>query len=227
MASHSNPTVIGLDKHCAKSCNLKFGISDKFNENVFQQQKIKQSKAHIKPQMFDDQDEQTKFDHMMDDVLLKRFDDQSEKDILQKAYRGMEKNYPQILNGTEKYMFYCPTAFNTDSRIRSTETSVPAVLEEMQVSLESKQILTSIEQANLKIIRDHLSRLRPQLAEQEFVDALACFFYQHRGIFIHSLKLNDHLKALTDTATMARRQDKNLAFSMTEIEKKLAEQLNI
>jgi len=227
MASHSNPTVIGSDRNCVKSCNLKYGISDIFNQNVAQQQKIKQPKAHIKLQLFDDQTEQAKFDHLMDDVLLKTFDNESEKSILQKAFRGMESNYPEILNGTQKNMFYCPTAFNTDSRIKPTETSVPDVLEKIQVSLESKPSLTTIEQASLKIIRDHLARLRPQLAEQEFVDALACFFYQHRGIFIHSLKLNDHLRALTDTATLARRQDKNLAFSMTDIEKKLAEQLNI
>ena len=131
MASRSNPIVIGSDRNCVKSCNLKYGISDVFNQNVAQQQKVKLSKAYIKFQMFDDPTKQAKFDHMMGDVLLKTFDDNSEKNILQKAYRGMESNYPQILNGTEKYMFYCPTAFNTDSRIKSTETSVPPVLEEM------------------------------------------------------------------------------------------------
>ena len=125
MASHSNPTVIGSDRNCTKSCNLKYGISDVFNQNVAQQQKVKQSKAHIKVQMFDDPTEQENFDHMMDDVLLKTFDDNYEKKILQKAFLGMESNYPEILNGTQKNMFYCPTAFNTDSRSNQLKLQFP------------------------------------------------------------------------------------------------------
>ena len=130
---------------------------------------------------------------MMGDDLLTTFDEESDKAILRKALEGMEKNYPEIFNGTQTNMFYCPTAFNFDSRIGTNETSVPDVLEEMQHSLEEKEQLTQMEEANLKVIRNHLLRLRPQLAEQQFVDALACFFHQHRGVFIHSLKFDDHL----------------------------------
>merc|ERR1711994_216111 len=97
----------------------------------------------------------------------------------------------------------------------------------MKASLENKQNLNPKEEANLKVIRNHLQKLRPQLAEQEFVDALACFFYQQRGIFIHSLKLDDHLKVLTNKAREYRRQNKNMGFALTDFEKKLAEQLNI
>ena len=139
----------------------------------------------------------------------------------------MASNYPEILQGTEKHMFYCPTAFNFDSRVQATETSVPDVLEKLQHSLVSKKNLTKIEQANLKAIRNHLTKLRPQLAEQEFVDALACFFYQHRGIFIHSLKLDEHLKVLVDTARLHRRANKDMGFELTNLEKKLAKKFNI
>ena len=78
----------------------------------------------------------------------------------------------------------------------------------MKLSLEAKQQRTPRDERNLQKIRDHLRRLRPELAEQEFVDALACFFYSQRGIFIHSLKLDDHLKVLTNEARKYRRQNK-------------------
>ena len=111
-------------------------------------------------------------------------------------------------------MFYAPTAFNFDSRI-GEESSVPDVLDQLQSSLESKSNLTSKEQKNLKKIRLHLQNLKPQLAEQQFVDALACFFYQKRGIFIHSLKLDQHLKTLTDKARLHRKQNTKIGFGFS------------
>ena len=104
------------EKNCETVCNLQYGISEVFNQKVMEQQKVKASKAHIKPKIFDDPTEQANYCHMMDDVILKTFDDPSEKKIFQKALEGMGTNYPEILQGTEKNMFYCPTAFNFDSR---------------------------------------------------------------------------------------------------------------
>ena len=124
-------------------------------------------------------------------------------------------------------MFYCPTAFNFSSRIGPDESCVPDALDGMKVSLESKKNLTTRDAKNLKKIRDHLQKLRPELAEQEFVDALACFFYKQRGIFIHSPKLDEHLKVLTNKAREHRRQNKNINFELTEFETKLADLLNI
>ena len=155
MASCCGQAKDGSDKMCVESCGLKYGISEVFNQNVVEQQKVKQSKAHIKPQIFDDQNEQTKFDHLMNDLLFKTFDNDSEKKILQKALQGFESNYSEILNGTEKNMMFFPNAFNFDSRIGPTETSVPGALEKMQVALEGKPNLTDKEEANLKTIRDH------------------------------------------------------------------------
>ena len=227
MASSSVTNEVGSDKNCVESCNLKYGISEAFNKTVIEQQNVKASKAHIIPNLFNDPEEQAKFKHLIKDPLFKILDNGSAKQVFQKALEGMEKNYPKILSGTEKNMFYCPAAFNFDSRIGSKETSVPDVLDGMKASLETKQNLTPQEEANLKVIRNHLQKLRPQMAEQEFVDALACFFYQQRGIFIHSLKLDQHLKVLTDITKMNRRQNKNYRLAMTDLEEKLAEHLQI
>merc|ERR1712038_1048212 len=159
--------------------------------------------------------------------MIKTFDSEDEQKVFRKSLEGMSSNYPKILTGQEKNMFYAPSSFNFDSRIKENESSVPDVLDEMKATLESKENLTSKESSNLKKIQDHLRKLRPQLAEQEFVDALACFFYQQRGIFIHSLKLDDHLKVLTNKAREYRRQNKNMGFALTDFENKLKEQLNI
>ena len=153
MASLSQPLEDGSDEKCVDSCNLKYGISEAFNKTVIEQQKVKESKAHIIPKFFNDPREVAKFNHLMKDSLFKTFVDVSEKQIFQKALEGMEKNYPEILNGTEEHMFYCPTAFNFDSRIGSNETSVPDVLDEMKVSLENKKDLTPKEKINLKVRR--------------------------------------------------------------------------
>ena len=179
MASPSHPNEDGSEENCVISCNLKYGISETFNQYVTREQNLKAFKTNVPPQIFNDPIDQSKYSHMMKDVMFKTFDDESEKKIFRKALEGMVSNYPEILNGTEKHMFYCPTAFHFDSRIGANETSAPDALDEMRVSLEAKQSLTQSEKANLKIIQNHIRKLRPQLAEQEFFDGFACFFYQH------------------------------------------------
>ena len=217
----------GSDKNCVKSCGLQYGISDVFDQIVLEQQKVKASKSQIKPQTFDDPNDQKYYDHMLEDVMVKTFTNDDEQKIFRKSLEGMKTNYPEILEGQEKNMFFCPTAFNFSSRIAEDETCVPDALDEMKLSLEAKQKLTPRDERNLQKIRAHLQKLRPEMAEQEFVDALACFFYSQRGIFIHSLKLDDHLKVLTNKAREYRRQNKRIGFGFTGFEKKLAEQLNI
>ena len=215
------------DKNCEKGCSLALGLSEEFKQIVLQQQEVKTSKSNIHIQTFDDEEDQKYFNHMLHDIMIKTFDSPDEQKIFRKSLEGMNTNFPYILNGKENKMFYCPSAFNFDSRMEQTETSVLEALEEIQASLQTMQELTRKEKSNLKKIRDHLRKLRPQLAEQEFVDALACFFYQHRGIFIHSLKFEDHLKVLTNKARLHRSQNKNIGFTLTDFEKKLAKQFNI
>ena len=215
------------DKNCEKTCGLQYGISQVFDQNVLKQQKIRASKAHVKPNTFTDRKDKKYYRHMLDDVMLKTFNSDDEQKIFRKSLEGMNANYPEILKGEETKMFYCPSAYSFSSRIGIDESCVPDALDDMKISLESKKNLTDKDTKNLKKIRDHLQKLRPELAEQEFVDALACFFYQRRGIFIHSLKFDDYLKVLTNKAREHRRQKKNIAFELTDFETKLADQLNI
>ena len=214
------------DKNCEKSCGLQYGISEAFEEILCEQQKVKASKSHINPQIFTDPNDQKTYQHMLDDIMIKTFDSPEEQTVFRTALEGMKRNYSEILKGEEQNMFYAPTAFNFDSRIRES-SCVPSVLDQLQSSLESKVNLTPKEQRNLKKIRLHLQNQTPQLAEQQFVDALACFFYQKRGIFIHSLKLDQHLKTLTDKARLHRKQNTKIGFGFTDLENKLKEQFNI
>ena len=131
---------------------------------------------------------------MLNDVTVKIFDGADEQKVFQKALEGMGTNYTKILSGDEKNTFSCPTTFNFDSRVDSLATRVPEELENIVAALEAIQNLSPKEIKDLKAIQDHLKFLKPQLAKQELYDALACFFYQQRGIFVHSLKLHDHLK---------------------------------
>ena len=155
MASKLPQINTGSQSQYEQSCNLRYGFSQTFTQNVMKQQKARSSQTNNQPQVFDDPNEQMKYNHLMGDDILKNFDDESEKTIFKKALEGMEANYPEILQGTEKHMFYCPTAFNFDSRVQATETSVPDVLEKLQNSLASKKNLTKIEQNILKVIRNH------------------------------------------------------------------------
>ena len=218
--------VKNSDKNCLKTCRLQYGVSEVFEQILQEQQKVKASKSHINPQIFSDPNDQKTYKHMLDDVMIKTFDSPDEETVFRTALEGMNRNYSEILKGKEQNMFYAPTAFNFDSRI-GEESNVPDVLDQLQSSLESKANLTPKEQKNLKKIRLHLQNLKPQLAEQQFVDALACFFYQQRGIFIHSLKLDQHLKTLTEKARHHRKQNTKIGFGFTDLEKKLKEQFNI
>ena len=84
------------DKNCKKSCGLQYGISDVFNQNVFEQQNVKCSKSHIKPQRFDDPDDQKYYGHMLEDVMVKTFSSDDEQKIFRKSLEGMKENYPEI-----------------------------------------------------------------------------------------------------------------------------------
>ena len=127
MASlHQHRIDDGSDRECKKSCSLEYGISEVFTRNVIEHQKSKPSKLRNQPQIFDDPKDQENNNHMMGDELLTTFNDESDKEIFRKALEGMEKNYPEIFNGTEKNMFYCPTAYNFDSRIKAIKAAKSA-----------------------------------------------------------------------------------------------------
>ena len=94
----------GSDEHCEDSCHLEFGLSEVFNKNIVEQQKIKVLKPQVKPEIFDNPTDQIPYHHMVDDVMFTTFDDPSVKKVFQKALEGMKSNYPEILQGTEKHI---------------------------------------------------------------------------------------------------------------------------
>ena len=107
MASKLPQINTGSQSQCEESCNLRYGISQTFVQNVTKQQKIRALKANNLPQVFDDPKEQMKYNHLMGDDILTTFDDESEKKIFKKALRGMESNYPEILQGTTTILSDC------------------------------------------------------------------------------------------------------------------------
>ena len=119
----------------------------------------------------------------------------------------------------------CPTAFNYDSRIH--ETSVPEVLEEWRNKLQTMVNRNVQDEKNLSQICQHLQRIQPQIAEHEFFDAFATFFYDKRGIFIHSLKMDSYLKVFIDRAQGERDHKCNIGNMLTPLEKRIATALNI
>ena len=134
-----------------KSCGLEYGISELFNSIVLEQQIVKASKSHIQPKTFNDPNDQRSYGHMLSDVMVKTFDSKDEQQIFRKSLEGMSSNYPEILKGQERNMFYCPSAFNFDTRL-TDETCSPDGLEEIQASLESKKQLDSKEEKDLRKI---------------------------------------------------------------------------
>ena len=58
MASPCSLIEDGSDANCEVTCNLQYGTSEVFNQNVIQEQTVKASKSRIKPQVFDDPNEQ-------------------------------------------------------------------------------------------------------------------------------------------------------------------------
>ena len=153
MAS-SNTIEDGSDLLCDVRCNLKYGVSQKFSQFISERQKLKSFRTNIKMKIFDDENEQEKYCHMMSDEIYEIFDGQYEKKIFRKALDGMNTNYKEILLGREKFMFYCPTAFNFDSRVGPETTSVPDALENMETSLISKGNLNKEEKSNLTHISE-------------------------------------------------------------------------
>ena len=204
------------------------GPSECFETTLIEQQKVKASKANIPANTFNNNPaKQQKFKAILDDPIIKILDDQSDQQIFEAGLKGMEQNFPNILTGDQKHLFMCPTAFNYDSRIQTHETSGPEAVEKKQEALEEIPNRSPAEEKDLKIIRDYIRRIRPQISEQETFDAFTRLFYPNRGIFIHSLKMDQYLKPFVDKARNYRKQNKRMGFGLTDLEERIAEALNI
>ena len=156
------------------------GPSESFEINVLKQQKVKTLKANISATTFNTPSEQKKFQAILNDVIIKTLDFPSDQQIFKAGLKGMERNYPEILNGEQKHLFMCPAAFNYDSRIKTHETSAVEVFEKKQAALEAKQNLSAKEEKDLNVIRNYIKRIRPQISEQEIFDEFTRFFYPNR-----------------------------------------------
>ena len=141
MATLAHVHDVASDKNCENLCHMELGSGENFERNLVQQQAVKLAKSHLSPQIFSDPKQQALYGKMLDDVVYKTLDGPEEQRVFRAALSGMLQNYPEILSGSEQHMFYCPTAFNFDSRIGKLETSAPSVLEEMQAKLEALQTL--------------------------------------------------------------------------------------
>ena len=205
MTSSSKKIEKAYDTFCKTSCGLGVGISSKFETDVMKQQYVKESKKNIASTVFDDKEKQRMFRPILNDVIIKTLNDPSDQQIFRAGLEGMERNYPEILSGEQKHLLMCPSAFNYDSRIKPFETSFPKAIEEKVASLRANSNRTEQEQRDLEHYEDHLNRLLPQISEGEtFAAAFEKFFHSYRGMFVHSWKLDSHLKIFIEKAFCKR-----------------------
>ena len=222
---YTAPLIRESDKFCERSCSLELGISEYFNEKLKELQLANALNSKKTVRIFDTSKEQAMFQSILNDPIMRALDHPVDQQIFRAALEGMERNQPEILRGQQNNIFMCPTAFSYDSRVY--ESSVPEVLENWQEELEAKQNLSSQDKLNLSKIRSYLRRIRPQITEQEFFDAFATFFYQRRGIFIHSLKMDSYLKVFIDKAESERNINNSMCTKLSSLEKRICNALNI
>lgn len=221
----SNALAKLYDINCKWRCALKIGLSENFASKIKESQLVKTSHGRKTLDVFDDPSTQRKYQAILNDVIVSIFDDPSDQEIFRKGLEGMERNYPEVLSGEQKHLVMCPSAFNYDSRIEPTESSVPKRFEERKAELETIPNRTAQEQKDLEDINEYLTRILPQITEGEVFTAFEKFFYPNRGIFIHSLKLDNHLKVFIDKARHERNQIKDTGFKLTPLEERIAEAL--
>ena len=216
------------DRFCKQSCGLMLGCSDAFKKYLDELKKLNQKQENIPFKLFDTLEKQQKFQSILTDDTIKTLS-LSAKDIqiFQKALEGMERNYSEILTGEKRHMFVYPSMFCYDSRIDCNETLNPELLEKRQRQLENTENSTNESKKSLEEIKNYLRRIKPQLCEQEFFDAFVTLFYSHRGICIHSLKMDAYLSIFIEKAQKERKSNKSLGFGLTALEKSIAKVLNI
>ena len=175
--SSSNAIAKAYDTNCKPRCELKMGISERFEAKQKEPSTVKADNESMISDVFEDTHKQRQFQPILKDVIFKALNDTADQEIFRTGLQGMARNYPEILNGTQKHLFMCPSGFNYDSRIKTFESSVPKVLEERKAALEENPNRTPQEQKDLEDIDDHLSRILPQISEQEFFNTFTKIFF--------------------------------------------------
>ena len=208
-----------LDINC--SCVLEMGLCQRFRLYIAEQQdKIKKQGGLQALKLFTNAKEQQLFEPILKDVLWNIFNDPAERKIFMTALTGMKRNYLNILTGEKSTMTIFPESFAFDDRIKMHNTVVVSALEEMKKEMKTTK-------TDFKNIRKFLTKIKPQVAEGDIFDPLARFFYNKRGIFLHSLKMDQYLKIFTRVSKDYRKQNKSAPPQMTSLEEKLKEALGI
>ena len=78
----------------------------------------------------------------------------------------------------------------------------------------------------LKAIKKFIHTVKPQQAESEIINQLSSLFFNHRGLLLHSLKLDSFLQIFTDEAKRHRKK-RNPGFELTKLEHQIANALNL
>ena len=107
------------DRNRDLECGLGYGTSHVFEKNVCAQQKVKSAKLIKNQVMFSDPKDHKNYKRMLDDIMYKTFDGPEEQKLLKKSLEGMKRDYPDILSGNKRNMFFYPPAFDFDSRIKT------------------------------------------------------------------------------------------------------------
>ena len=196
------------------------GLSKYFKDYVTAKQDEMDKQGGLKAmQLFASPEEQQRFEPILKDVLLNIFDDPSERRIFLAGLQGMKQNYPDIFDPAKSRMACFPETFSFDERIKKNNTVVVSALEEMTKEMKETD-------SDFKKIKKYLLALKPQVAESNVFDPLLRYFYNKRGIFLHSLKLEQYLKIFSDLAKQSRKQHKNTP-QMTNLEEKLKDAFDI
>ena len=90
----------------------------------------------------------------------------------------------------------------------------------------SQKFNRTIIENQLKAMKKFIQTVKPQQAESEIINQLSSLFFNHRGLLLHSLKLDSFLQIFTDEAKRYRKR-KNPGFELTKLEHQIANALNL
>ena len=197
------------DSNCESFCGLGLGSSEWFIKEVEKQQELMTQQGYQPKSLFPDKEDQQLFLPILKDVILNIFNDPNEQQIFRTGLLGMKRNYKNVLDGSKTTLSLFPEAFDYDSRIKIYNTVMLEQLEKM------KQSHTDFEQ-----IQNFIRVAKPQAGECDIFNALVRFFYNQRGIFLHSLKLDQYLKIFIDLSQNYRKS-RCVSTQLTPLEGKI------
>ena len=203
------------DQNCDKSCGLRLGADHNFVSKINEQQDKLDKRGRKINHLGLTGQEYDRFLPVLKDVILNIFTDPNEEKIFLKALRGMHDKFPDTLNGSKKTMSMFPEMFDYDSRIKIHNPVIVELLDEMKGT-----------QNDFNEIQKFIKLIKPQAAEELVFNSLSRFFYNHRGMFLHSLKLDQYMKIFLDLSTQERKNNKG-GCHLTSLEDKIAAALQI